>query len=104
MGGRSRARPAAPPPQQVTPAVQPRPSVVAAPSNANLEANAELRAALEKEEKTNRAIFGSESVADVQAREQQTLKSPRKARARGRRSLISGELGLGSIGRKESLG
>lgn len=41
-----------------------------------------------------------ETVADVQAREQQTLKNPRKAKRRGRRSLIS--FGIG--GEKGQLG
>lgn len=44
----------------------------------------------------NTAIYGSESVADVQAREQQTLANPKKAKVRGRRSLVSNPIGTSS--------
>jgi hypothetical protein len=50
----------------------------------------------------DRAIYGNESVADVQAREAQTLANPKKARVRGRRSLVSDPIGGG--GSREALG
>lgn len=50
-----------------------------------------------REQKTestkNKAIYGEESVATVEARQAQTIVNPKKAKVRGRRSLVSQPLG-----------
>lgn len=53
----------------------------------------------------NKEIYGNESVADVQAREQSTLANPKKAKVRGKRSLISeSSIGTGVTSSRETLG
>lgn len=70
-------------------------------AEAKAQAEAELKA--EKEAARLKAIRGGESASDIAARTQQTTRTPRKARLRGRRSLLGGELGSGALGGKESL-
>ena len=62
------------------------------------QAQEEARAIRQAKQEANKdtAIYGSESVADVQAREKQTLANPKKAKMRGRRSLISSPIGSSS--------
>lgn len=53
------------------------------------QAKAEAEAEAERKQKT---VYGNETPEQVQAREEQTLKNPRRARRRGRRSLVSGSV------------
>lgn len=54
-----------------------------------------------REQKTestkNKAIYGEESVATVEARQAQTIANPKKAKVRGRRSLVSQPIGAGAV-------
>ena len=109
MGGRRRPAP-------VDPQIAIRAQQASAQAKAQAEAQAAAKAqadaaaAVESERVAtekgikDKAIRGGESAEDISLREQQTLRDPKKARVRGRRSLISGDLGSGSGGGKETLG
>lgn len=114
MGSRSAPAPA-PQPQPVAQKPATAPYTIDAKGNINVtgninsdqlkQAQQEAKAVREKNIEANKnvAIYGNESVADVQAREQQTLANPKKARVRGRRSLVTNPIGGQGTGR-ETLG
>lgn len=73
----------------------------AAEAKAKVDAEAKMAA----DEERKMAIQGTETAAQIAAREAMTIKNPRKARPRGQRSLISdSSLGAGSTYGSTNLG